>query len=403
ITSCGGSYSKDGFLTQYDFDLTPSKVHEYTYTGTIPAETEEVLDGEVIFRIGDAAGNDLVTDSYQVRWRDGQIEFEEDFESGTDGWDLGGRWAIVEEGEYTSASWALTESPGGNYNANESSIATLATDMDWSTYMGANMSFWCTYDIEMGFDYMYFEVTTDGGATWIELKKWDGEGVAWHEERIALDAFVGSSQFNMRFRFDSDQGLEKNGMYIDDIYMVTYNTDVAPPLPVHAHYYPEFYEGALDEYTNFVDALDISGVAGVEVVWSVDGVPQPNVVATFVSGVQWEFTIPAQPGGSVIEYQFWSEDASINSNSATNEDVYTVIAGEHMVYDANIVSFYNTLENGNAMAVKITVPGSDATTTFGADLGYLLYNMYADSENQSDPMTVRVWQDDGTGQPGTEI
>ncbi|MCK4979527.1 MAG: choice-of-anchor J domain-containing protein, partial [Candidatus Delongbacteria bacterium] len=115
ITSCGGSYSKDGFVTQYDFDLSPSKVHDYSYTGMVPAETVEVLDGEVIFRIGDAAGNSIVTDSYQVRWRDGQIEFEEDFESDTDGWTLGGRWAIVEEGEFTSSSWALTESPGGNY------------------------------------------------------------------------------------------------------------------------------------------------------------------------------------------------------------------------------------------------------------------------------------------------
>ncbi|MCK4981262.1 MAG: choice-of-anchor J domain-containing protein, partial [Candidatus Delongbacteria bacterium] len=312
ITSCSGSYSKDGWITQYDFDLTPSKVNEYMYVGTIPAEAAEVLDGEVVFNIKDAEGALLTTGSNLVQWRDGQIEFFEDFESGFGNWVTDGNWAIVAEGEYTSADNALTESPGGDYLEDEISTVSLVADMDWSSYLGAKISFWCAYDIEHGFDYMYFDVTTDNGVTWTNLKIWDDEGIPWHEENISLDAFVGGT-FNFRFRFESDGGYQANGMYIDDITLITYNTDVGPPLPVYAPYEPDFYQGVLGDYTNNVDILDISGIAAVEVIYSVDGAPQTNIVATLVAGDQWEFIIPAQAPGAVVEYTFWAQDASTNS------------------------------------------------------------------------------------------
>ena len=402
ITSCGGSYSKDNWTSQYDFVLTPSKTNEYTYVGTIPAEAADVLDGEVIFTIGDAAGNFTVTDPETVIWKSGQRELFEDFETGTDGWFLGGNWAEVEENEYSSATHALTESPGGNYADDETSAANLITALDWSSYLGAEISFSCKYDIEHAFDYMYFEVTTDNGVNWTTIKAWDGEGIDWHQEFISLDAFVGTSEFNFRFKFVSDQGYNANGMYIDDIDIVTYNVDYAAPLPIYTA--PAFYEGVIGEFTDTVEILEVTGVDAVEVVWSVNNVPETNVVATLVAGDIWTFTLPAQIPGSIIEYQFWTRDTSPLINNKVNENVYTIIAGEHMVYDNDIVSHYQTLEDGNAIVVKITVPESTVPdTTYSAELTYLLYRMYADTGNQSDPMTVRVWQDDGTGQPGVEI
>ena len=38
----------------------------------------------------------------------------------------------------------------------------MATGMDLSTYLGAEVSFWAKYDIEQGFDYMYLQVSTNG-------------------------------------------------------------------------------------------------------------------------------------------------------------------------------------------------------------------------------------------------
>ena len=68
IASCSGSYSKDDWVTQYDFDLTPSKANDYLYLVTIPAETEIVLNGLVKFTIEDNEGNIANTDEYIIKW-----------------------------------------------------------------------------------------------------------------------------------------------------------------------------------------------------------------------------------------------------------------------------------------------------------------------------------------------
>ncbi|MBN2789495.1 MAG: T9SS type A sorting domain-containing protein, partial [Candidatus Delongbacteria bacterium] len=404
ISSCNGSYSNDGWVTQYDFAMTPSKINDYTYVGTIPAESVEVLHGEVAFTVGDAEGNFMTSDYYEVRWLDGQIEFFEDFESGYSNWGSNGNWAIVEEGEYTSATHALTESPGGNYPDNHSSFVMWSNIMDWSGYFGGSISFWCKYDLEGGFDYMYFEGTPDNGMTWIRLKTWNGEGVGWHEEFISMDGFAGKDQVSFRFLFQSDEGYNTEGMYIDDIEMKTYNNDIAAPTFNTDPYAPAFYEGTIGDYIGQMETFDVSDVVSVDVIYTVDGGAEQTVAATY-SGADniWDYTIPAQSSGSQVDFWFNAVDGSAGSNSGYS-DHYTYIAGQHMFYEKGIVSYYNTTENGDAKAVRITVPGTDATTTYAADLTYLLLRNYADQSGHiSDDMTVRIWQDDGTGQPGVEV
>ncbi|NOR45086.1 MAG: hypothetical protein GQ534_05810, partial [Candidatus Delongbacteria bacterium] len=68
IISCIGHYSKDDWFTQYDFNLIPAKIYEYKYLGSIPAETELVLDGKVKFTIEDAEGNITISDEYIMKW-----------------------------------------------------------------------------------------------------------------------------------------------------------------------------------------------------------------------------------------------------------------------------------------------------------------------------------------------
>ena len=71
IVSCSGSYTKDGWVTQYDFDLTPTKTHGYLYLGTIPAETEIVSNGKIRFAIEDNEGNITNSDEYIIKWKEG--------------------------------------------------------------------------------------------------------------------------------------------------------------------------------------------------------------------------------------------------------------------------------------------------------------------------------------------
>ena len=68
VISCKGHYSKDNFISQYDFELTQKKINIYQYNGQIPAENEIIDSAEVYFTIEDANGYILTTDKYIVKW-----------------------------------------------------------------------------------------------------------------------------------------------------------------------------------------------------------------------------------------------------------------------------------------------------------------------------------------------
>ena len=327
--------------------------------------------------------------------------FVDNFENGDLNWVFTGNWDLVEEGEYQSATHSLTDSPGGNYTAGVSTTATIINPFDISDYENANLSLWCKYDLEIDYDYVHLEISTDNGTTWTSLQSWTGEGVDWHLESIGLRDHIGASNLKIRFRLETDVVNDFDGIYIDDIILTGYK-DTPSDDTVIMYHPPSFYEGSIDEFTDSLYVYDPSGVSNVEVVYSVDGVSQTNVTASNFSGDDWEFSIPAQNSGSVIEYTFYAVDALGTDTLSIN--VYSVIAGDHQIYDSGIVSYYNTTENGNAKVVRVTVPGTIDSTKFKASLDYLLLRTYADGSGHiSDDMTVRVWQDDGTGKPGDEV
>jgi hypothetical protein len=404
MTSCAGFYSKDG-ITYTPFTMDPAKIHDYVYVGTIPAETEEVLDGKVYFGMQDVEGHIGYSDIIQVKWMDGQNSIIEDFESGAGNWTFGGdtasNWAIVEEGEYTSATHALTESPGGSYEKDEITFAQWATPFDLTLNPGASIAFWTKFDLETDFDYMYFEGSMDGGTTWIRLKTFNGEPVAWHEEVIPMDAFAGKSNVTFRFLFESDGGYQTNGMYIDDLILTTFNKDHGAPTIISDPYAPAFYEGVFGNYTDQIEVLDFSTVASVTVYYSVDGGAEEFVTAVNTSDDWYEFTIPEQVAGSQVNYRIEAVDGSEFSNKGVSP-TYSYISGDHMIYDSGIVSYLDDILDNNAWAVKVTVPGSDTKTVMTGKLAYLLLRNYYDPTHVSATMSVHVWADEA-GVPGAEL
>lgn len=67
VTSCKGFYSKDNYLNVYEFDMQPLKIHDYKYSGVIPAESSPAV-GQVYFVIIDTAGNEINSAKYPVQW-----------------------------------------------------------------------------------------------------------------------------------------------------------------------------------------------------------------------------------------------------------------------------------------------------------------------------------------------
>ena len=286
----------------------------------------------------------------------GEIFFFDDFEEGSDNWVLEDTWGVTD---------SLHDSPDGNYGANLNISATLATPWDLSGVLDATLTFYYLCDIETAFDYMYLEVTSDG-ETWLNLATYDIEDMEeFVQEEIAMGGFVGAGYeaVQIRFRFESDGGYEVNGMYIDDVLVNTSMEDNAPPFIVHAG--PEFYEGVAEDYVFTAEIVDVSGIAGANVVYTLDGGEEMTAPYTSVDGNIYTFTIPAQEAGVQVDYGIEATDASDNSNVGLM-DGYVYIAGDHFIYDNGVVDFYTVIAEGTGAAVRIDNPAG--LSAFGLEL-----------------------------------
>ena len=137
-----------------------------------------------------------------------------DFENGAPYWEVNQNWGLSTVASH-SPTHSLTESPTGQYDDSELSQAALrpfSLDLGYTT---AEVSFWNKYNLESGYDYMYFEITTNG-SNWTTLETFNGNQNIWQLQSYSLDNYLGESFVQLRFRFTSDVGVTEEGMFIDD-------------------------------------------------------------------------------------------------------------------------------------------------------------------------------------------
>ncbi len=123
-----------------------------------------------------------------------------------------------------SPSHAWADSPAGNYADNSNQWITSPL-FNLSGREGVQVRFWARYALEPGYDYVYLEYSTDGGANW----KTGGDGLAlingvqndWQEIVIDAPQLNQQSQARLRFRLVSDGGVNMDGIYLDDL-SITY-------------------------------------------------------------------------------------------------------------------------------------------------------------------------------------
>ncbi len=193
--------------------------------------------------------------------------FFDNFSSGTTKWTLTGSWGLTTT-SYHSASKSLTDSPSGNYtNMQNTSATSVSTNL--SSYMGAQLNFWAKYNIETSFDYVYLEISKDGGASFVQIAQFTGTSSTWQKYTYNIGGFAGESNVKIRFKFYSDQYVVSDGMYIDDVEILGLNTDNSAPLIVHQA--PANYEGTQDDYYCVADISDISGINSTHLYYYTDG------------------------------------------------------------------------------------------------------------------------------------
>jgi hypothetical protein len=415
-------FSKDNWATQTPVVMTASKIHEFTYTGTIPAETVETF-GEVRFVITDVPGNVLNSENYRVRWLEGYVVFYDDFDGSNteETWFTdGGTWAYVNN-EYHSPTTSLHDSPTGDYGDNMFNPVRTRI-FDFSAAYAATMFLWAKIDIETGWDYCYLQATTDE-STWKTLYSFNGEDKDWEFHTINLGSLALQPSVRLRFRMVTDAAVVCDGIYIDDVTLALFTKDYAPPLIEYAG--PEVLTATgyvipreftipvgLGDYKMNFDLTDISGISQVKVVYKVDGGEEQVSIPAVSSGPSgtYEAIIPAQAAGAQVRYKIVATDSSEYLNES--ETGWYMIRFGNFQYYQNGDDYTDYLDiigntpqaSAQAVATRVTMGPMAAKDHYRSTLVGITIENYINTEGgyPSDPMHVHVWADEG-GKPGKDL
>jgi PKD repeat protein len=318
--------------------------------------------------------------------------FSDNFESGTTNWTLSSTWGLSTTSSH-STSHSLTESPTGNYGNNLSNItATMANGVNLSTALSANLSFWAKYNIEAGFDYMYIDVSANGGTSWVNIGSYDGVLNTWTQFNYSLGGYVGNTSVKVRFRFYSDGAVNYDGMYIDDVVITSDTVDNAAPLVLHTP--PVFYEGTFHQDSVLADLIDVSGIATAQLKYSVDGGAYSTINGVNTSGDTYRFIIPQQQGGAMVDYFFYVVDSAATPNTEVT-DTFSFLSGNYIAYDNGQVDFVDSTGPGSAAAMRISFSSA-------SNLDAILIRNYTDPNRPNDSMLVHIWNS-ALGVPGTDL
>ncbi len=163
----------------------------------------------------------------------------DDFESGDAGFWVrresapGSSWGVTPFA--ASGTFGFTDSPAGTYRGCPVSGCPLNAVAEFAVptrLRGLSTLQWDQICItEAGYDYCIVEISTDGGGTWTELARYDqtsdprwedfvAEPTDWRHESIDLSAYT-DDLVHIRFRLQSDQNLEFDGWYVDNVQVST--------------------------------------------------------------------------------------------------------------------------------------------------------------------------------------
>jgi len=189
-------------------------------------------------------------------------DFFDDLESGLAEWT--GSWATTTSTSY-SPNTCMTDSPSGNYGSNDYETMALVNALDLSSAEGAELSFWHRYDTESGYDYCYVQVSTNGGSSWTNVATYDGLLSSWTQVTLDLDAYIGTSQFKVRFLLDSDGYIERDGWYVDDVLIAIDGPETGVDEIVHRDLAIANFPNPFNPVTSISFTMPRSGAADVRV------------------------------------------------------------------------------------------------------------------------------------------
>lgn len=135
-------------------------------------------------------------------------------------------WAVTTEDSF-SPTHCYADSPGVSYTNNLNSVLTEVSPVAL-TGSEPFLVFQAKTDLETDFDYLYVEVTRDGGATWTRVAALNGTS-GWRPYRVPLVAFRNAT-VQLRFHLLTDAIVSAGGVWLDDIRIYTNSDSYTSPL-----------------------------------------------------------------------------------------------------------------------------------------------------------------------------
>ena len=135
---------------------------------------------------------------------------------------------LTDNAEGGLANWAasrFTVSTARSHSATHSFRADSSDNLDASlrsatpltVQSGDSLSYWRWVSTESGYDTFSVEVSANSGSSWNPLEALSGTATAsWNRKAFSLASYLGQ-QVIFRFRYRTDAGVLKGGVYIDDI------------------------------------------------------------------------------------------------------------------------------------------------------------------------------------------
>ncbi len=318
--------------------------------------------------------------------------FFDDFESGPGNW-IGG-WHIT-DGEYHSEFHSLTDSPEGDYAPNTNDSVMAIPPLDLSEYLSVTLSFWTKYTIEESFDFGHIEVSTDNGASWIEVESYTGEQNEWGIETIDLSGFAGEPDARIRFRLTSDGALQMDGWYIDDVSITGSLVDTSAPLIIHIPLSDTFPKTG--DVSILAEIRDVSGISEAYINYKFDVEPYTaDVLPDSNVEDDYYFTIPESEAGTFVEYYISASDGVTPPNTADSPE-YGYISGIPLFYDDGDAEYIVQFDPGEKIAVRFSPTVRDSVRLTTA-----LLRFYTDPSHDLDSVYFHLWSD-ASGLPGSDI
>lgn len=141
------------------------------------------------------------------------LPFTDDLENDLTWWMTTSGWGLTGTSAHSPVN-SLTDSPSGNYtNLVNSSVYLLPFSLEG--YNTATLTFWCKYNLENNYDYIYMEIS-DGGEYQL-LGTYTGDQDSWILNGINLHNYGNKPYISIRFRIVSDDSQVADGFYLDDL------------------------------------------------------------------------------------------------------------------------------------------------------------------------------------------